>query len=234
MRAVRAVIPVKRVKDAKQRLASVLNASERRDLFVAMFEDVLDVVTAVQDFQEVTVATVCPTAREIAKRHGASVLSTGRDEGQTMAVANTAVTLEAEGVISMLMLPGDIPLLTVKEIRTVLDAHEKKTPAMTIVPARDELGSNCIVLSPPTAIPLCFGPNSYFPHLKSARRLGLVPQTPKLPGIGLDIDTLEDLSLLCHTPGSTRSQEYLQDQRIVERLGDFDEVSSRFVAGNTA
>ena len=53
----RAVIPVKRVKDAKQRLASVLNASERRDLFVAMFEDVLDVVTAVQDFHEVTVAT---------------------------------------------------------------------------------------------------------------------------------------------------------------------------------
>ena len=45
----RAVIPVKRVKDAKQRLASVLNASERRDLFVAMFEDVLDVVTAVQE-----------------------------------------------------------------------------------------------------------------------------------------------------------------------------------------
>ena len=66
----RAVIPVKRVKDAKQRLASVLNASERRDLFVAMFEDVLDVITAVQDFQEVTVATVCPTAREIAERHG--------------------------------------------------------------------------------------------------------------------------------------------------------------------
>ena len=230
----RAVIPVKRVKDAKQRLASVLNASERRDLFVAMFEDVLDVVTAVQDFQEVTVATVCPTACEIAKRHGASVLSTGRDEGQTMAVARTAATLEAEGVVSMLMLPGDIPILTVKEIRTVLDAHEEKTPAMTIVPARDEQGSNCIVLSPPTAIPLRFGPNSYFPHLKSARRLGLVLQTPKLPGIGLDIDTLEDLSLLCHTPGNTRSQEYLQDQRIVERLGDFDEVSSRFVAGNTA
>jgi len=64
---------------------------------------------------------------------------------------------------------------------------------MTIVPARDEQVSNCIVLSPPTATPLRFGPNSYFPHLETARKLGVSLQTLKLSGIGLDIDAPVDL-----------------------------------------
>jgi len=215
-----AVIPIKNVNEAKHRLSSFLNPNERRELFVAMFEDVLTTVMAVPDFQEVAVATVCPMARELAKRHGASVLSTERDEGQTAAVARTAAALEAEGIESMLMLPGDVPLVTVKEIRTVLDMHGD-APAMTIVPARDEQGSNCVALSPPTAAPLRFGANSYFPHLDTARKLGLELHTPKLPGIGLDIDTPEDLKELCRQRTRTRSQKYLRDQGIVARLGVF-------------
>ena len=110
------------------------------------------------------------------------------------------------------------PLVTVKEIRTVLDMHGD-APAMTIVPARDEQGSNCVALSPPTAAPLRFGANSYFPHLDTARKLGLELHTPKLPGIGLDIDTPEDLKELCRQRTRTRSQKYLRDQGIVARLG---------------
>ena len=91
---------------------------------------------------------------------------------------------------------------------------------MTIVPARDELGSNCIALSPPTAAPLRFGPNSYFPHLETARKLGLALQTPKLPGLGLDIDTPEDLLELSRQTVRTRAQEYLLKRNIVERLNN--------------
>ena len=91
---------------------------------------------------------------------------------------------------------------------------------MTIVPAYDELGSNCIALSPPTAVPLSFGPNSYFPHLETARKLGLAMQTTKLPGLGLDIDTPEDLLELSRQPERTLSQEYLLKNNIVERLNN--------------
>ncbi|MDP7630457.1 MAG: hypothetical protein QGF03_07765, partial [SAR324 cluster bacterium] len=75
--------------------------------------------------------------------------------------------------------------------------------------------------------PLRFGTNSYFPHLDTARRLGLELHTPKLPGIGLDIDTPEDLKKLCRQPTRTRAQEYLQGRRIVQRLSDFELSNSQ-------
>jgi len=146
-----AVIPVKNLNEAKHRLESVLNPIQRRNLFAAMLEDVLATVMAVPEFEQVAVATICPTAAEIARRYGASVLSTVQDEGQTKAVARIAATLEENGIKHMLMLPGDVPLVTVEEIQTVLEVHGN-APTMTIVPARDEQGSNCITLSPPTAV----------------------------------------------------------------------------------
>ena len=211
------IIPIKNVNEAKHRLESILSPKERRDLFVVMFEDVLATMMKVPELDRVSVATICPTAVEIARRNGASILSTGLDRGQTAAVAMAAKALYEDGIESMLMIPGDVPLVTVEEIQTVLEVHGKE-PSITIVPARDEKGSNCIALSPPTALPLCFGANSYFPHLENAQKHGLDLNTPKLHGIGLDIDTPEDLLELCRLPERTRAQEYLHKQKILERL----------------
>ena len=213
------IIPIKSLNQAKHRLKHVLYPEERQDFFKAMFEDVLSTMMSVPDFEQVAVATVCPAACIIAKKYGAIVLSTSQDEGQTAAVERSAKILDAREITSMLVIPGDVPLVTVEEIKIVLDLHEK-APSMTIVPAQDELGSNCIALSPTIAAPLRFGPNSYFPHLETARKLGLSLQTPKLPGLGLDIDTPEDLLVLSRQTVCTRAQEYLRKKKIMERLNN--------------
>ena len=66
-------------------------------------------------------------------------------------------------------------------------------PSFTIVPAHDEKGSNCIIMTPPDAVPLRFGDDSYFPHLDAARKLDIEPAIVRLPGIGMDIDHPEDI-----------------------------------------
>ena len=213
------IIPIKSLNQAKHRLKHVLYPDERQEFFNAMFEDVLSTMMSVPDFEQVAVATVCPAAGIIAKKYGAIVLSTSQDEGQTAAVERSAEILDARGIAGMLVIPGDVPLVTVEEIKIVLDLHEK-APSMTIVPAQDELGSNCIALSPTTAAPLRFGPNSYFPHLETARKLGLSLQSPKLTGLGLDIDTPEDLLVLSRQTVCTRAQEYLRKKKIMERLNN--------------
>tara|TARA_B000000460_G_scaffold4524_1_gene3133 strand:+ start:626 stop:1279 length:654 start_codon:yes stop_codon:yes gene_type:complete len=212
-----AVIPIKKIQDAKHRLHSVLSPSERRDLSLNMFEDVLSTLKSVPELERVVVATVCPTASRIAGKYGVYVFSTNLDKSLSAAVSKAASAIEANGVSGMLMLPSDIPLVTAEEIQTVLELHAR-APSMTIVPSRDEKGSNCIALSPPTAAPLKFGSNSYFPHLDTARNLGLVLNNPKLPGIGLDIDKPEDLVELCRQPLKTKTQKYLQKKRIRQRL----------------
>ena len=209
-----AVIPVKKIDDAKCRLKSVLNSDQRKKLFVAMLEDVLSTVMDISELDEVSLATICPIASKIARKYDATILSTLKDEGQTEAIKKAATIIENQGSKTILMLPADIPLATVSEIRTVIKIHEN-SPMITIVPAKDNLGSNCIALSPPTAMPLNFGQNSYFPHIEKARNLGIKIYSALLPGISLDIDTPEDLKKLCQKPIRTHAQKYLFNQKIM-------------------
>ena len=77
---------------------------------------------------------------------------------------------------------------------------DRAAGAFTIVPARDELGSNAVLCSPADAVPLRFGDNSFFPHLDAAKAHGIEPEVVHLPRIALDIDTPEDLALFLRHP----------------------------------
>jgi 2-phospho-L-lactate guanylyltransferase len=145
------------------------------------------------------------------------VLAEDSNRGQTAAVEAAAGLLAGEGAEAMMTVPGDVPLATAAEFGRLLAGHAPG-PAMSIVPARDERGSNCIVCSPPTAVPLRFGNDSFLPHLAAARGLGIEPRIVPLPGLGLDIDTPDDLAELLARPGTTRSQAFLLESGIADRL----------------
>ena len=207
-----AVLPAKNFDDAKQRLAGALNAADRRDLFAAMFEDVLETLCAVDGLAGVLVVTRDDAAAAIARRHGAHVLSEAANRGQTAAVQAAAAWLCEKGAEGMIAVPGDVPLATPAEIEQVLAAH-RPAPAMTIVPARDERGSNCIACSPPDLIAFRFGNDSFQPHLSEAAARGVIPVILKLPGLGLDIDRPDDLALLIVAPGNSRAQRWATRRR---------------------
>jgi 2-phospho-L-lactate guanylyltransferase len=112
----------------------------------------------------------------------------------------------------MLEVPGDIPLVEADDIRQLIAVHDN-APAFTIVPARDERGSNTVLCSPANAVPLRFGENSFFPHLAAARACGIEPKVVQLPRIALDIDTPEDLALFLAAPSRTRARALLDQWR---------------------
>jgi 2-phospho-L-lactate/phosphoenolpyruvate guanylyltransferase len=219
-RKICAVVPVKETRDAKQRLAGVLSGAQRHQLALAMFEDVLAVLVSVRELAGILVVTIDPAATAIAVRHGARVSDGGARDGHTGAVAAAARQLGAESC-DMLQLPGDVPLVEAHDIRQLVAAHGGvlgSGPAFTIVPARDERGSNAVLCSPPDAVTLRFGENSLFPHLAAARASGIEPKVVQLPRIALDIDTPEDLALLLAAPARTRARLLLDQWRV--DLGD--------------
>src|SRR5581483_5278088 len=108
------------------------------------------------------------------ERIGARVLTDGAREGHTGAVMAAVRVLASEGRRGMITMPGDIPRITADEVATVLAAHGA-APAFTIVPAHDDRGSNAVLCSPPDAVPLRFGDDSFFPHLDAARARGIEP-----------------------------------------------------------
>jgi len=214
-----AVVPVKELEGAKQRLSSCLSPEERRALAAIMLEDVLDAVSAVRELAGVLVVTVDPVATSLAGRYGAHVVTEGARVGHTGAVTAAARLLAREGRAGMMTMPGDIPRLAPAEITATLVAH-RPAPAFTIVPAHDDLGSNTIVCSPPDAVPLRFGEDSFYPHLDAARDSGIDPLVLRHPGIGMDIDNPVDLIafLKMSPPLPTRTLAFLEQSGVAGRL----------------
>ncbi len=203
-----AVVPVKETGQGKQRLAAVLNRHQRQLLVQAMLEDVLAALTRTAGIAAILVCTADREIAGIAARYGADVFAEAARDGHSAAVAAAAARLDASGY-DMLTVPADIPLAQPQDIGDLLRVHRQvaagKPAAFSIVPARDERGSNAVVCSPPCAVPLQFGDDSFFPHLAAARRRGIEPAVVQLPRLALDIDTPDDLALLLGERAPTRT-----------------------------
>jgi len=205
-----AVVPVKGTASAKQRLAPALPQGQRQALALAMLEDVLAALAAARGLAHRIVVTIDPEATSLAACYGFDCIADGAEAGHTGAVTAAARRLAVEGVGAMLTLPGDIPLVTSDEIGRLIGAH-RSAPSFTIAPSHDEKGSNAILLSPPDAVPLRFGDDSFFPHLAAAEARGIVPSVVRLPGIALDIDNPADLAHFARLGSRTRAGLWLAE-----------------------
>lgn len=220
------VIPVKNLGEVKQRLTPALSLPERQGLFRAMLEDVLGAFTRARGLDAIVMVTRDEFAQSLASRLGIHVLVEASNQGQSPAVALAARDLRERRVETIVALPGDVPLVTATDIESVIEGHGP-APAITIVPARDWLGSNAIVCSPPDALPLHFGHDSFNKHDASARALGIVPRVVENAALALDVDTPEDLLtfLQAQTGQTTRAHRYLEDSGIAARI-----ANARFIA----
>jgi 2-phospho-L-lactate/phosphoenolpyruvate guanylyltransferase len=211
-----AVVPLKNTTDAKQRLAGALAAGLRQRLALAMAHDVLSALAASPALAGLAVVTLDPAASALARRFGARVLTEGAGDGQTGAVNAAARTLSREGSEAMLTIPGDVPLITPREVEQLVAAHDR-LPDFVIAPAHDGRGSNAVLCAPPDAVKLQFGDDSFLPHLAAARALGLEPKIVQLAGIGLDIDHPRDLAAFMDIASQTQARALLADARIILR-----------------
>jgi 2-phospho-L-lactate guanylyltransferase len=213
-----AIVPVKELDGAKQRLAGLLTPAHRSALAEVMVGEVLDAITGAHGLAGLVVVTLDPRITALARRLGARIITDGAREGHTGSVTAAIRILVHERRGGMMAMPGDIPAVTPAEIEAVLAAHGA-APSFTISPAHDDLGSNAVICSPPDAVPLRFGDNSFFPHLDAARRCDIEPVVVRQPGIAMDIDQPVDLAAFLRLPQSigTRTRAFLE-QTDVPRL----------------
>ncbi len=206
-----AVVPVKPLEAAKRRLAGALDPAARRELSLAMLADVLDALAAAPGLDGIAVVSRDARVMEFTRRRGHRVIEeTGAD--LNAAVAQAANVLSAEGCARLLVMPADLPLAAPEEIAAVLAALPE-APGLTLVPDRHGVGTNALACTPPDAVAPSFGAGSFARHLEAARDAGLPATVLRLPGLGLDIDTPEDLRALMETPGATWTHAALRAAR---------------------
>jgi 2-phospho-L-lactate guanylyltransferase len=197
-----AAVPIKDLSIAKQRLASVLTLAEREQLARAMLGDVLRALGGA-GFEHVWVVTREPAVAAIARALGAEPLAEAENRGHTAAVALAQSEAARRGARVFLTVPGDVPRVTADELKELAGAAGDGAPAFA--PSRSRLGTNGVALAPPDAMPLTFGEPSFERHLDTARARNLTPRVLALPGLGLDIDTPEDLTALVAEPNTTET-----------------------------
>ena len=81
-----AILPVKEMVGAKQRLAPLLSPEERVALMQVMLRDVLVALSAAQGLAGIAVVTMDSWAQALAQKYGARIITEGAQEGHTGSV----------------------------------------------------------------------------------------------------------------------------------------------------
>lgn len=189
-----AILPVKRLYAAKERLSAGLGGEQRRRLVGAMVADVLEAIAAARTIEATIVVTGDPVAQELANQAGAAVVPDPEEGGHNEAVLAGIARAEADGAGCVVLLPGDCPLLDPRELDSLLTGIPDSY--VGIVPDRHGTGTNALVLSPPSALAPSFGEGSCARHVALAREAGVAFGVDELPSLGLDLDTPADIIAL--------------------------------------
>lgn len=211
------IVPVKDLSKAKDRLSSLLPQEQRTDLAYAMLEDVLSALKGSKLADRKLIVTLDTKAIEIANALGIEVILENEQNGESASVDYASQIAKDMGATSVLIIPGDAPLITSDDIDFVLK-KEKDEPSIVFVPARDEYGTNAILRKPPDAIPSMFGDDSFNKHKRLAEIENIPYESYENSRIGLDIDRPEDLLELLSHKCDIKTFRELQRLNIVEKL----------------
>lgn len=204
-----AIIPVKPLRYGKSRLSHILSPEERAQLTTTMLHHTLQVLEEVPAIYRTLVISRDPSALKLARQYGAYTYGEGDKQDLNLALSRAAHIAAAREASGVLVLPADLPLLTVADVQMMLDGamppvratrtrsnghlgYHHQPRIITICPDKHEDGTNALYVSPPVGFNFLYGVGSFQRHLNEAARLGLPSRVVHAPGIKFDLDTEED------------------------------------------
>lgn len=180
--------PVKAPEACKTRLSPVLDAAARRALVARMLRHVVDAAAAAPGVGEVLL--LGPSGHDLPRPLRRLADPGG---GLNAALASALPTAAAAGVDRLVILAGDLPLVSAADVAALAGLAPGR---LGLAPDRRETGTNALSLPLPAAQQFRFqyGPDSFARHSAEAARLGLALEVIRSETLGLDIDEPEDLA----------------------------------------
>lgn len=193
-----ALLPLKQLDRAKERLAAVIDATSRRQLVLAMARDVLAALRA---------ADIAPACTRIVS-DDAAVAALAAEAGVGVfvppgvvadplnrALEAAVAAAHAAGARDVLCLHADLPLASGEALRELLVMHGGRG-GITLVTDRAGTGTNCLLGAGRGLPALCFGRDSRRRHREACAAAGLGYREFSRVELGFDVDEPEDLRAL--------------------------------------
>lgn len=218
-----AIVPVKEFRHAKHRLADILTADERVEFAQAMLLDVLECLVSCEQIDQVLVVT-----RQLLDAHylfggRVAVIPEGDAPDLNLAVQAGLNLAAHQKIDTALIVPGDVPLLSAKELGSLLSAHcAGRDERLTLVPSEYEGGTNLMLASPPGLIKPQYGEASFVAHQTAIETSACQLQVVMSPTIGLDVDRARDVQrlgrLLEDSSSAPRTRSFFERTHVLERF----------------
>jgi 2-phospho-L-lactate/phosphoenolpyruvate guanylyltransferase len=211
-----AVVPVKRLGLAKQRLAPVLSRSERAELARTMLHDVLITLCATPELAGIIVVSGDPAAAKLATLFDARVVRDIMESGVNAAVVQGLRAPDSSSA-GVLVIPADVPFATAADLQAVI-AKLSHFP-IVLAPALSDGGTNTLAMRRPDLIGPSFGDDSFARHQALAREAGIECGIIRSEGLGRDIDYPSDLVLCIESKKSSLTAVLLAELKLPDRPG---------------
>jgi 2-phospho-L-lactate guanylyltransferase len=212
-----ALVPAKALDRAKGRLAALLTEDERRQLALAMLEDVVKALQAVPEIDSVAVispdAEVLDAARALAAE---AIEEPASVRGLNQALAH-GLSVMSSRPDALLVLLADVPTLKPADVKDVLDALPPDR-GVVIAPSSAK-GTSALALRPPDIIPFRFGEQSFQNHKREAAARKIEHTIVRNEALANDIDEPADLKRLLEHPAETATHRLLARLGVAGRLG---------------
>lgn len=198
-----AVIPVKVLGEAKQRLNATLGA-DRRGITLAMLTDVLSAVTESEKIARVAVVTADVEVAALATELGAGVIDEHEPRAMNSAIEQGVDHVRQSGGSRVVILPADLPLATGAELDRLMQLYENEqrsggNSVIGITPSADGRGTNLLCLDANGEFQIGYGPGSFALHVERALQSNCRSMTLESSALSLDIDNRADLQLFIRT-----------------------------------
>jgi 2-phospho-L-lactate guanylyltransferase len=189
-----ALVPLKNLDQAKQRLEPALSEDQRRNLVLAMARDVLTALENSASITKTLLVSSEPEAGRLLRDRNVDVFYSHRDEGINRELELAAAYAHSRGADRALIVHGDLPFLNTATI----DRFIEHAPPGTVRAARCKTGkgTNLLLAPLPLQIKLKFGRNSFQQFVKEAGDHKLKLETVIDERLGMDIDSPEDFVML--------------------------------------
>jgi 2-phospho-L-lactate guanylyltransferase len=208
------IIPIKRFEKSKSRLSGFLSQDQRVWLCHLMVNDLIEKMS---ELEESTMFLVTNEIIPIPEKSKEKVvmLFEGRSKGVNDAVKIADSYIQNNKFDNSIVIPIDLPLLTLKEIKEIISFADDFKEIVGMVPSNRFDGTNILLRKPHSIIDTSFDDNSFFNHCIKALDNCISLKIFYHENLTVDIDTFDDVTMALkkyHLANSTIKMRGLEQE----------------------
>jgi 2-phospho-L-lactate guanylyltransferase len=186
------IVPIKSFEKSKTRLSRYMTLEQRIGLCRHLVNDLVKKVSRLEKCQLIFITNELLNLPDHIQDKSL-IINEKKNLGVNSAVALADSYIIENGFESSLVIPIDIPLFNLSQIREIIRYSKTFDKGICIVPSYRYDGTNILLRKPHTVIETSYDDNSFFNHLKRTMEKGASIKIFDFDSLKADIDTIEDI-----------------------------------------